>query len=380
MKKTFLLAAAAALLLASCGKNEVFVPAQEDIPIGFNNYAPRSMTRANSSLVDSGALPVGSEIGIYGYSNGTTALPNDAAGVKPEFMDNAHVTYSGVTSETATASDPARYWPKTTENILSFYGYYPYQADVVTTGPGITAMPAASTAGLGSFSFTQSSDVDKMVDFMVSNVANDLYYYTDGTDGYAENTSGNKAVDGVVRLTFNHMLSKVNFQFSHSVDLATGDKIVLTSVSVANVETTGTLTPSYTAADGKTSFGWGSTGTSADITVPITDDGNGGQTLVKDTPKLNNGTERTETDFLFIPQTIGDDVTITIKYDIIQGSTTTHNTVEKKLNEIVFGSAALTSWERNNFYIYSFVIGLEQIKFTGNVIAWEDSGTGTLNI
>ena len=376
-----IIAASAALVLAaSCSKNEVFNTNDEDVAIGFSNYAPRSISKADGTLVNSGALPAGSEIGIYGYSDGTNNLADNAGTVKPTFMDNAHVTYSGVTSATATATDPVRYWPKTTTNILSFYGYYPYN------NAAITAKPSSANAGLGTFSFTQPAAVANMVDFMVSNVANDQYYWATGD---AENANGVKAIEGVVPLTFNHMLSKVNFKFSHNVALATGDKIVVTSVSVAAVKTKGTLTPSYAAgaagALGTTSFSWGTTAnTPADITIPIFNEGDGGQLMVKDTPKLNNGSDgnatSADTDFLFIPQTIGDDVVITINYDIIQGGNTTHNVAEKKLNTIEFGGSALTSWEINKFYTYSFIIGLHEIKFTGNVVAWADGGTGTLTI
>ena len=375
------IAAAAALVFASCTKSEITSSLyDEETPVAFSNYAPRSLTKADGTLVNSGALPAGSEIGIYGYSDGTNNLADNAGTIKPTFMDNAHVTYSGVTSATATATDPVRYWPKTTTNILSFYGYYPYN------NAAITSKPSSANAGLGTFGFTQPAAVANMVDFMVSNVANDQYYWATGDEA---NANGVKATDGIVPLTFNHMLSKVNFKFSHNVTLATGDKIVVTSVSVAKVNTKGTLTPSYTAGAagslGTTTFSWGSTAnTPATITIPIYDEGDGGQLMVKDTPKINNGSDGTaksaDTDFLFIPQSIGDDVVITINYDIIQGGNTTHNVAEKKLNVIEFGGSALTAWEINKFYTYSFIIGLHEIKFTGNVVAWDDEGTGSLNI
>lgn len=373
-------AAAAALVFASCAKSEITsVNEANNHAIGFGTYAPRSITKANNTLVDNGALPAGSQIGIYGYSDGTNKLTADAGTLNPTFMTNALVNYDGVDSGTATPTTPVRYWPKTTTNVLSFYGYYPYN------NAAITAKPSDTTTGLGTFNFAQPVAVADMVDFMVSNVANDQYYYTDGTDGYAENGNGVKAMTGIVPLTFNHMLSKVNFKFSHNVELATGDKIVVTSVSLAAVKTTGTLTPHYAVnssanALGTTSFAWSAQDNAAAVTIPITDDGNGGQLLVKDTPTINNGTAKTDTDFLFIPQTIGDDVIITINYNIIQGGNTTANVATVKLNTIQFSGAALTAWEINKFYTYSFVIGLKEIKFTGNVVNWTDAGVGTINI
>lgn len=372
MKKYFIIAAVTALTLASCAKVESYtVSAGDGELIGFSNYAPRALSRANSSLVNSGALPAGSEIGIYGYSDGTNRLATDPT-VKPEFMTNAHVTYSGVNSETATATDPVRYWPKTITNVLSFYGYYPYD------NSAITSKPSASTAGLGAFGFTQTSNVTTMVDFMVSDVANDQYYW----DGVNANANGVKATNGVVPLTFRHMLSKVNFKFSTDVTFAGDDGIVVTSVSIASgINTVGTLTPSYTqgtaGALGTTDFEWTGQGTPAAVTVPITNQ------KLTNTPTVNNGTgtaASSTTDFLFVPQDIDDAVVITINYNLTQGGKVTANTVSTKLNVIEFGGSALTKWERNKFYTYSFVIGLKEIKFTGNVIAWTDGGTGTINL
>ena len=149
MKKSILFAAIAALTLASCAKNEVFVPVQEDIPVGFSNYAPRAISKANGSAVNSGALPTGAKIGVYGYST-TTANLTSSFTTKPEFMTDALVDYDTNTSATATATDPVRYWPKTITNLLSFYAYYPQESTK------ITGKPTAATEGMGTFTFTRT--------------------------------------------------------------------------------------------------------------------------------------------------------------------------------------------------------------------------------
>ena len=372
MKKTFLLAAAAALLLASCGKNEVFVPAQEDIPIGFNNYAPRSLTKADGSLVDSGALNEGARIGVYGYS---TEAVNLATGftTEPVFMTDAVVDYGTNTSATATASDPVRYWPKTITNLLSFFAYYPQEST------NISGKPTASTAGMGTFTFTQAGAVANMEDFMISNVANDQYYWATGEP---ENASGVKATNGVVPLVFNHMLTKVNFKFCTAADYSPVT-ITVNSASIAKETLSETvITPSFTAGTagilGTTSFSYSSsTAYSADITIPFA---TGGQALTV-SAALNNGTAGTDTDFLFVPQVLSDDVKVTINYTIEQDGTTTGNTATVQLNQITDSSSNLIDeWDINDFITYTFIIGLKEIRFTGNVTEWDPMIAGSYTI
>lgn len=373
MKKSILLVASAALLLASCGKNEVYVPVQEDIPVGFSNYAPRSISKANDSAVNEGALPTGAKIGVYGYSTGTDNLTTGFT-TKPEFMTDAKVDYGSYTSATATATDPVRYWPKTITNLLSFYAYYPGGS------ARIEGKPTASTAGMGTLTFTQAGAVEDMEDFMISNVANDQYYFKDGdTDPASVNSNGVKAVNGVVPLVFNHMLTKVNFKFRTVSDYSADNVTIKVKSAKIAKETLSkvVITPSYTAgaagALGTTAFAYSSnTAYAADITIPFSAD----QTL-NTTAALNNGTAVTQTDFLFVPQTISNDVKVTITYDIDQNGSVTENTATVQLNKVKNGSDAfITEWGINDFVTYIFSIGLKEIKFTGTATNWDPEIVG----
>ena len=375
MKKTLIFAAAAALVLASCAKTEVVSvnEAQENIPVGFSNYAPRAITKADGTLVNSGALPAGSKIGVYGYSTGTSNLASGFT-TKPEFMVGS-VTYAS-TSATATASDPIRYWPKTVTNLLSFFAYYPYG------NAGISGVPTASTAGMGTFTFTQAAAVGSMVDFMISNVANDQYYFKSAPD--PENPNGVKAINGVVPLTFNHMLSKVNLQFKTLSDYsANGVTITVTSATISkDVLSKTVLTPAYTAGAagslGTTTFTYSSnTKYDADITVPFAASG---LELEYATAKLNeSGSDKV--DFLFVPQVLSDDVKITINYTIKQGDASTDNTVTVQLNQVVDSSSnPITEWHINDFVTYTFVIGLKEITFTASASAWTPITAAGYNI
>ena len=373
MKKSLLLAAAAALLLASCGKNEVYVPAQEDIPVGFSNYAPRAITKADGSLVDTGALPAGSKIGVYGYSTADANLASNFT-TKPEFMTDALVDYGSNTSATATASDPVRYWPKTNTNLLSFFAYYP------KSSTNISGKPTATTSGMGTLTFTQAGAVEDMEDFMISNVANDQYYWATGD---TENASGVKATNGVVPLVFNHMLTKVNFKFCTNANYSPVT-ITVNSATIAKETLSKTeIRPSFTAAAagslGTTSFGYSSSEAyTADITIPFDAAGQ----LLTTTSELNNGTGTNDVDFLFVPQDLSDDVIVTITYTINQNGTKTVNTATVQLNQVVDTSSnAITEWHINDFITYTFVIGLKEIKFTGKVeTGWDPIVAGAYTI
>ncbi len=373
MKKSILFAAIAALTLASCAKNEVFVPVQEDIPVGFSNYAPRAISKANGSAVNSGALPTGAKIGVYGYST-TTANLTSSFTTKPEFMTDALVDYDTNTSATATATDPVRYWPKTITNLLSFYAYYPQESTK------ITGKPTAATEGMGTFTFTQAGAVAEMEDFMISNVANDQYYWKDG-----EPTNGNgvQAVNGVVPLVFNHMLTKVNFKFRTVSDYSANNVTIKVKSAKIAKETLSkvVITPSFTAGAagslGTTAFTYSSnTPYGADVVIPFSAD----QTL-NTTATLNNGTAVTQTDFLFVPQLISNDVKVTITYDIVQDGTVTENTATVQLNKVKNGSDQfITEWGINDFVTYIFSIGLKEIKFTGTVNNWDAEIVGNYTI
>lgn len=374
MKKSILLAAAAALTLASCGKNEVIVPVQEDIPVGFSNYAPRAISKANDSMVDTGALPTGSQIGVYGYSTADVNLADNFT-TKPEFMTDAKVDYGTNTSSTATATDPVRYWPKTITNLLSFYAYYPRES------ARISGKPTATTEGMGTLTFTQAGAVEDMEDFMISDVANDQYYFKEGdTDPASVNSNGVKAVNGVVPLVFNHMLTKVNFKFRTVSDYSADNVTIKVKSAKIAKETLSevVITPSFDAGTpgtlGTTSFAYSSnTAYAADIVIPFSAD----QTL-NTTATLNNGTAVTQTDFLFVPQTLSDDVKVTVVYDIDQDGTVTENTATVQLNKVKNSSDAfITEWGINDFVTYIFSIGLKEIKFTGSVNDWDAEITGT---
>ena len=95
MKKYFVIAAAAALTLASCAKVETIsnVNDEEHI-IGFSNYVPKAIAKASdANYVESTALVSNADFDVYGWYTDNAVSFNGSNGT--EFMDWYTVTYKG---------------------------------------------------------------------------------------------------------------------------------------------------------------------------------------------------------------------------------------------------------------------------------------------
>lgn len=340
--KVILFAGAAVLALAACSKNEVVET--NDHAIGFSNYIPKTVTgRADATFVNGNKLVSGQKFVVYGYNQKAASF---ATTLNPTFMPGVEVTYNGGNT-LATAGNntysPTRYWPKDeANNKLAFYAYYPVSTYVVPT----------VTEGLGSYAVTVDTDPSKNVDFLVADLVKDqVYSSTNGT--------------GAVMLNFKHQLAKVKFLVNTNVE-DTDTKVTLNSLTVKQVKTTGTLTPAY-GTDFSTA--WSGQATPTDFPVYSTD-------MVLGSTAVTNDDAHT---YLMVPQTLGNDVVATVVYTYQTGSDeAVTNTVNVKLNDIVSGDAAITSWEKNNYIVYTFTIGLQPIKFAASVTEWDAEKDGNV--
>lgn len=333
--KVIFFAGAAVLALAACSKNEVVET--NDHAIGFSNYIPKTVTgRADATFVNGNDLVSGQKFVVYGYNQKAADFSTT---LNPTFMPGVEVTYNGGNT-TATASQntysPTRYWPKDeANNKLAFYAYYPKSDYIVPT----------VTTGLGSYAVTVDTDPSKNVDFLVADLVKDQAY------SKTNNT-------GAVMLNFRHQLAKVQFLVNTNVT-DTDTKVTLNSLTVKQVKTSGTLTPAY-GTDFSTA--WSGQAAPKDFSVYSSDMLLSTTAVIKDTAHT----------YLMVPQTLGDDVVATVVYTYQTGTDeAVTNTVDVKLNEIVSGVAAITSWEKNNYIVYTFTIGLQPIKFAAKVADWE---------
>lgn len=338
--KVILFAGAAVLALAACSKNEVVET--NDHAIGFSNYIPKTVTgRADATFVNGNDLVSGQEFVVYGYNQKAADFSTT---LNPTFMPGVQVTYKGGNT-LATAGNntysPTRYWPKDeANNKLAFYAYYPVSTYVVPT----------VTAGLGSYAVTVDTNPSKNVDFLVADLVKDqAYSKTDNT--------------GAVMLNFKHQLAKVQFLVNTNVT-DENTKVTLNSLTVKDVKTTGTLTPAYGT---EFSTAWSGLAVPKDFTVYSSAMPLSATAVIKDTAHT----------YLMVPQTLGDEVVATVVYTYQTGKDeAVTNTVNVKLNDIMSGDAAITSWEKNNYIVYTFTIGLQPIKFAATVSAWDTEKDG----
>ena len=374
-----ILAAAAALVLAGCSKNEITenpgrVP--ESIPIGFSNYVPRSTdTKANSNYVAEGsALPTGTNghFGVYAWAVSTTSTTPWTAGPffsgtgTPAFMSNVDVTFGGdeaTTDGTNNTYSPTRYWPAgDTPDGLSFIAYYPYNA--------------TSPLGDGSFgakAFTVAAAAADQIDFMVSDVVADQWYEHTNSTTY----------NGTVDLTFHHLLTKVRFYFvTDNSDAYT--TVTLTNAQLQGIYKTNTLTTSYTpntpatANGGTTGLNWSSSASDADgFDVTI----NGTTPLSSNVVLSTTATACANGDvFLMVPQTIAaSQQKITLTWTVTTSGVTTTNVKTIDLNDITAGGTHI-NWENNKQVSYTITIGPKPIRFTATVDGWDTETTGSLTV
>ena len=340
--KVILFAGAAVLALAACSKNEVVET--NDHAIGFSNYAPKVVDgRADATFVNGNDLVSGQKFVVYGYNQKAASF---ATTLNPRFMPGVEVTYNGGNTLNTAGNNtysPTRYWPKDeTNNKLAFYAYYPVSTNVVPT----------VTKGLGSYAVTVDTDPSKNVDFLVADLVKDqAYSKTDNT--------------GAVKLNFKHQLAKVQFLVNTNVT-DKNTKVTLNSLTVKQEKTTGTLTPAY---ETDFSTAWSGQKTPTDFQVYSTD-------MVLGSTAVTNDDAHT---YLMVPQTLEDDVVATVVYTYQTGSDeAVKNTVDVKLKDIVSGDAAITSWEKNNYIVYTFTIGLQPIKFAATVSAWDAEKDGNV--
>ena len=357
MKKYFVIAAAAALVLGACSKNIIDVTSTGNV-IGFSTYSP-TPTKAGGSFVTgtnfNGVNADDQLIGVYAYNTGSATYAD--ATHTPNFMSDVKVKLLANGDSPSTEYSPIRYWPTDeANNKLTFFAYYPNLA-----GNNIT-----KTAGTGlvDFSFTiPNTYATDDIDFMVADAVVDQVY--------SSNT-------GVVPFVFRHQLTQVNFLVkTDNTDANT--TINIKSIKVKQIRTKGDLTSTYSAG---TATGWDNRTSPTDFTIY-----SGSQALTTTAQQIAQtntgyfcGTADNAYSYLMIPQILGDDIVVEIEYDVVtDGVTTTNKFVgdnAKKLNSVT--GTTITAWNKNQKINYTFVVGLKPIEFTASVTDWADADEGTL--
>ncbi len=180
-----LTAAVFALILTGCKKEK---PIEERFPIAFQESSV--WTKAD----EGNYFQEGNSIGVYSYY-----LPGGDESQKKEFMANQEVSYIN----NSWTYSPVRYWPTNSEDRLSFYAYYPYEAT------------NATAAGVVSF------EIDGKTDVLWANMIN-------GTNEHKLSHSEGK--NGVT-FGFQHLFMRLGFKFIR--DTGFGDNRYVESLSIS---------------------------------------------------------------------------------------------------------------------------------------------------
>ena len=353
--------ALAAMLPASCAKVEMGGRAFSDIPLSFSSYSPRPVSRVDAgSFVSGTSLPDSCTFGVFAYfQEGTVGTGTPAtwsASRTPNFLFDQKVEYF----EGDYNYSSVRYWPANEENTISFWAYYPYVAyNADNSGlvkfysnEACTSAYTKSSAGLPYVKYTVPSNPDDQIDLLFDGFANKNKTYDNCTP-----------TPGTVQFNFRHALSWVEFQ------IIEGTGAVINSMSVSNIKWTGVCTD----VENRT---WTN------------------QTDVA-TFSLNDVTVNSSTicSMLLMPQTIADNATLTINYDItFESSDPGHpdpivyrgNSGSVLLKDATQANgttpAGITAWEPGYHYIYKIRAGFERIEFEEVVVSTDDWSVGNSNI
>lgn len=348
MKRYLILAAAAALVLGACSKNDIVK--SEGTPVSFDTYVGHS--KATTGPIDIAALKASADgFGVYCYY---TDNSNYAAGTStPNFMLNQQVKWAS----SAWTYSPVKYWPNewgtgaNSDNIdkLTFRAYAPYSTGSTNC---ISNLPGESTA---TTTLTYTVDLANPVDLLWAN--NATASLTDLTK---------QTVSGKVAFNFAHALSKVSFSHQAVVDaidpttnaLASGTTIKLNSITIAGntIYKSGVFdfaagTWASQTAGTATTDDISATGLNANVTETLTD----------------------LSDEYFLIPGANQSMKITVNYDVTT-TDTAYSAGKVVTNNNIYKTATMTL-AAGTAYKIKLLLGLTSVKF--NVTAISEWGTGT---
>ena len=347
-------------------------------PIAFGDAYTVKPTRSSEAFTATKGIPVGQSMGVYAYLHNTETR-NYSADI-PNFMFNQQAT-SQDDAEPFTY-EPLKYWPNDENSKVSFIAYFPYTEETPghTESPeypanptGLRTLLANNGTGLPTFDFTVKDNVDDQVDFLVSEVVPNLPKTRD-TEDDPHLPFNDLTIYDRVPFVFKHMTSKVEFRIVADAEIRNDIvKFQLTKLRVSNLFKDGTLKPTYNPATGITSFTW--------------------RSEAPTNTKQDYYDFKTYVPQLLMPQTIGNDVELSLEYSITFKSdgTTYHYVYENETPKLVTdeeytysnaptlqlntmkrtdNDTPLEVWEPNHHYIYTIRLRANRIDFTGQVVDW----------
>lgn len=292
--KKIILVALAAVGLAACATEDTIVTPKGNA-IAFGDAFVDNATKA--IIADAGDIQ---DFTVFGNVNNNVAL----------YGNGAPVTRNGAGNGEAFKCEVVRYWtPSCTFNFAAVANGTVEANDVVNGLP---------------------TKISYTVD---ANDPKDLIYATAAatTDNASVVTpaTGCTVTNGIVGFTFNHLLSKVYFEVTHS--LGNDYSIEVTNIAVSGVQLAGT----YNYDNENKTWSWNKDGDTT-TTLNFANGANGAELIIP------------------VNQTLG----ITITYNIKFGETTISTGATKT------GTIAARDYAQNTVYKIGAEIGLNKIDFT----------------
>ena len=217
MKKSIILAAVAALVLAGCAKNETFVNVADRDAVNFGAYSGRTLTKAGSTddMNLEALKKADAGFGVFATYTGTDAFEDAAndAGATDDFMNNQKVTWDGA----AWSYSPVKYWPNPTngqkadDQHISFFAYAPY------------AEPTGAANEIGITGFGKEVANDDPNDASSPKHLHNIVNYTFSKDqanvdlmwGYKAKDTSTDPVTYTINNNLTRTTDKVRFVFQH---------------------------------------------------------------------------------------------------------------------------------------------------------------------
>lgn len=361
MKKSFLLAAFAGILLAGCTSDEQteVATSRTDNPIVFNSPIVNAQTRAavageqpvwdatNSKYIYS----TSESFHVYGVWSESDLVTWGAA---TQYMDTDVKYKKNSTTDIKQnywASDVTYYWPKV--GNLSFAAYSPAEC---------SGTKSYGATGLTIENFEIEGTTANQYDLMYSERSlNRTYSSQLGSSVTPTYKSG-------VDIQFKHALSSIKFQAK------TGENYSNTTIRIKKIEIGGTYykgTFNETVTDGASYTSSPSWNVDNDIitTNYVAYEDGTGITISTSAQSVQSN------DVILLPQTLPDGAQFTITYTIqSQGSSEITQTATQTIKVLT------PTWVMGKRYTYTIVFSLNQIFFTPEVSAWDKQTGGDINI
>lgn len=386
MKKSYLMLAAVATILASCAQNEQINSDLKDNTepsvIGFSSFSEKASKADNGDNTNILNLEYfHSKFAVYAtkqsqVDNSVEYVFGGSAATAAGAKEGTVCTYTGNDNPTFYGSnwsytDP-RYWDK-----QAGYQFVAYAPALASNPLRYSYVAAGSLVGAAGNDFTAADYVltGKNLQSKASQAAKNKGFNENGQDldlmtSEIQTQLGTNHAD--VQLTFRHILSKVNVLIGKTENIDDAD-VKIDEVTITNLKDKGSyVESSYDNNSTPRVSAWTPAATNANADYILKYEYSDGEPLLPHTAATTKAVKYLYfIESLVIPQEITNASKVTIKYHVTNGGNTEGFTYSMNLND-----AFTEFFDRYNYNLI-FTIGPSVITFDASAAAWADEEYST---